>query len=111
MPQAALSDAVRQGGTLIAVKLHATIANRSCGALPEFSGGGCSSHAWGKTASSRWNPKPMASLIKMQRYADSLDFGVVAARDVLRDPTAFAGAMREAFAELLALRTRAGGTT
>jgi WS/DGAT/MGAT family acyltransferase len=48
--------------------------------------------------------------VTVQSYAGSLDFGVIAARDVLRDPGAFAGAMREAFAELQALRRRAGST-
>jgi WS/DGAT/MGAT family acyltransferase len=49
--------------------------------------------------------------VTVQSYAGSLDFGVVAARDALRDPAAFAAAMREAFAELQALHRRAGGTT
>ena len=49
--------------------------------------------------------------VTVQSYAGSLDFGVVAARDALRDPAAFAGAMREAFAELRALRGRTGSTT
>ena len=33
--------------------------------------------------------------VTVQSYAGSLDFGVVAARDALRDPAAFAGAMRD----------------
>jgi WS/DGAT/MGAT family acyltransferase len=41
-------------------------------------------------------------------YAGSLDFGLVAARNAVRDPAAFATAMREAFAELQALRKRGG---
>jgi WS/DGAT/MGAT family acyltransferase len=49
--------------------------------------------------------------VTVQSYAGSLDFGVVAACDALRDPAAFAGAMREAFAELQALRERTGRTT
>jgi WS/DGAT/MGAT family acyltransferase len=49
--------------------------------------------------------------VTVQSYAGSLDFGVVAARNALRDPAAFAGAMREAFAELQALRRRTGRTT
>jgi len=49
--------------------------------------------------------------VTVQSYAGSLDFGVVAARDALRDPAAFAGAMREAFAELQALHRRAGRAT
>ena len=48
--------------------------------------------------------------VTVQSYAGSLDFGVVAARDALREPAAFAGAMREAFAELEALHGRAGRT-
>jgi diacylglycerol O-acyltransferase / wax synthase len=44
--------------------------------------------------------------VTVQSYAGSLDFGVVAARDALRDPAAFAGAMREAFTELQALHGR-----
>jgi WS/DGAT/MGAT family acyltransferase len=48
--------------------------------------------------------------VTVQSYAGSLDFGVVAAREALRDPAAFAGAMREAFAELQALHGRAGAT-
>ncbi len=46
--------------------------------------------------------------VTVQSYAGSLDFGVVAARDALPDPAAFAVAMREAFTELQALRARAG---
>lgn len=46
--------------------------------------------------------------VTVQSYAGSLDFGVVAARSALGDPAAFVAAMREAFAELQALRTRAG---
>jgi hypothetical protein len=49
--------------------------------------------------------------VTVQSYAGSLEFGVVAARDALRDPTAFASAMREAFAELQALRRRTGRAT
>ena len=49
--------------------------------------------------------------VTVQSYAGSLDFGVVAARSALRDPAAFVGAMREAFAELQALHTRAERTT
>ncbi len=49
--------------------------------------------------------------VTAQSYAGSLDFGVVAARDALRDPDAFAGAMREAFTQLQALRGRAGRAT
>ena len=48
--------------------------------------------------------------VTVQSYAGSLDFGVVAARNALRDPAAFVGAMREAFAELQALHGRAGRT-
>jgi diacylglycerol O-acyltransferase len=43
--------------------------------------------------------------VTVQSYAGSLDFGVVAARDALRDPRAFADAMRAAFDELAAART------
>jgi len=46
--------------------------------------------------------------VTAQSYAGSLEFGIVAARDVLRDADGFARAMREAFAELQALRGRAG---
>jgi hypothetical protein len=49
--------------------------------------------------------------VTAQSYAGSLDFGVVAARDALRDPPAFAGEMRDAFAELRALPRQAGTTT
>jgi WS/DGAT/MGAT family acyltransferase len=49
--------------------------------------------------------------VTVQSYAGSLDFGVVAARDALRDPAALAAAMREAFAELQVLHRRAGGAT
>ena len=49
--------------------------------------------------------------VTVQSYAGSLDFGVVAARDALRDPTAFADEMRDAFAELRALPRQAGTTT
>jgi WS/DGAT/MGAT family acyltransferase len=45
--------------------------------------------------------------VTVQSYAGSLDFGVVAARSALRDPAAFAGAMREALAELQAPPKRA----
>ena len=48
--------------------------------------------------------------VTAQSYAGSLDFGVVAARDALRDPTAFADEMRDAFAELRALPRQAGTT-
>jgi WS/DGAT/MGAT family acyltransferase len=48
--------------------------------------------------------------VTVQSYAGSLDFGVVAAREALRDPAAFAAAMRETFAELEALHGRAGRT-
>jgi len=48
--------------------------------------------------------------VTVQSYAGSLDFGVVAARDALRDPTAFADEMRDAFAELRALPRQAGTT-
>lgn len=41
--------------------------------------------------------------VTVQSYAGSLDFGVVCARDALRDPGAFAGAMRAAFDELAAV--------
>jgi diacylglycerol O-acyltransferase / wax synthase len=46
--------------------------------------------------------------VTVQSYAGSLDFGVVAARSALRDPNAFVGAIREAFAELQALRRHPG---
>ncbi|MGZ8203925.1 MAG: WS/DGAT domain-containing protein, partial [Burkholderiales bacterium] len=46
--------------------------------------------------------------VTVQSYAGSMEFGVVAAHNALRDPAAFVGAMRAAFAELKALRTRAG---
>jgi hypothetical protein len=46
--------------------------------------------------------------VTVQSYAGSLDFGVVAARDVLPDAAAFAGAMRDAFVELRSARKRAG---
>jgi WS/DGAT/MGAT family acyltransferase len=49
--------------------------------------------------------------VTVQSYAGSLEFGVVAARDALRDADAFVAAMREAFAELEALRRRAGSPT
>jgi diacylglycerol O-acyltransferase len=42
--------------------------------------------------------------VTVQSYAGSLDFGVVGARDALRDPRAFADAMRAAFDELAAAR-------
>jgi hypothetical protein len=45
--------------------------------------------------------------VTVQSYAGSLDFGIVAARDVMPDPAGFAQAMREAFAELAARRRRA----
>ena len=45
--------------------------------------------------------------ITVQSYVDSLDFGVVAASNVLPAPDAFVGAMRDAFAELRGLRQRA----
>jgi WS/DGAT/MGAT family acyltransferase len=48
--------------------------------------------------------------VTVQSYAGSLDFGVVCARDALRDAGAFAGAMRAAFDELAAVRVSAGGT-
>jgi WS/DGAT/MGAT family acyltransferase len=48
----------------------------------------------------------LALNVTVQSYAGSLDFGLVAARDVVRDPAAFASAMREAFAELRAMRRR-----
>lgn len=44
--------------------------------------------------------------VTVQSYAGSLDCGIVAARDTLPDPAGFAQAMREAFAELAALRRR-----
>ena len=46
--------------------------------------------------------------VTVQSYAGSLEFGVVAARSALRDPDMFVGAMREAFAELQALRKPPG---
>jgi hypothetical protein len=49
--------------------------------------------------------------VTVQSYAGSLDFGLVCARDALRDPGAFAGAMRAAFEELAMLRRSAGRTT
>jgi WS/DGAT/MGAT family acyltransferase len=49
--------------------------------------------------------------VTAQSYAGSLEFGIVAARDALRDTAGFARAMREAFAELQALRGRAGSAT
>ena len=49
--------------------------------------------------------------VTVQSYAGSLDFGLVAARDVLPDPAAFAGAMRAAFVELRAKRKRTGLST
>jgi hypothetical protein len=50
----------------------------------------------------------LAVNVTVQSYAGSLEFGIVAARDVLRDTDGFARAMREAFAELNALRGRTG---
>jgi WS/DGAT/MGAT family acyltransferase len=49
--------------------------------------------------------------VTAQSYAGSLEFGIVAARDALWDTDGFARAMREAFAELQALRGRAGSAT
>ncbi|HEX6975018.1 MAG TPA: wax ester/triacylglycerol synthase family O-acyltransferase [Vicinamibacterales bacterium] len=46
--------------------------------------------------------------VTVQSYAGSMEFGVVAAHSVMRDPDAFVGAMREAFAELQTLRAQAG---
>ena len=48
--------------------------------------------------------------VTVQSYAGSLEFGIVAARDVLPDPAGFAQAMREAFAELEPLRRRTTGS-
>jgi WS/DGAT/MGAT family acyltransferase len=45
--------------------------------------------------------------VTVQSYVNSLDFGVVAARNALPDAAAFVGAMRDAFAELHALRRHA----
>ncbi len=53
----------------------------------------------------------LAVNVTVQSYAGSLEFGIVAARDALRDTAGFARAMREAFAELQALRGRAGSAT
>jgi len=53
----------------------------------------------------------LAVNVTAQSYAGSLEFGIVAARDALRDTAGFAHAMREAFAELQALRGRAGSAT
>jgi hypothetical protein len=49
--------------------------------------------------------------VTVQSYAGSLEFGIVAARDTLRDTAGFARAMREAFAELQVLRGHAGSAT
>jgi WS/DGAT/MGAT family acyltransferase len=49
--------------------------------------------------------------VTVQSYAGSLEFGIVAARDALRDTAGFARAMRAAFAELQALRGHAGSAT
>jgi len=48
--------------------------------------------------------------VTVQSGAGSPDFGVVAARSAMRDPSAFVGAMREAFAELAALPRRPPGS-
>lgn len=48
--------------------------------------------------------------VTVQSYAGSLDCGIVAARDALPDTAAFARAMRDAFAELEALRRRSTGS-
>ena len=46
--------------------------------------------------------------VTVQSYAGSLEFGIVAARDALRDTAGFARAMRAAFAEVQSLRGHAG---
>lgn len=46
--------------------------------------------------------------VTVQSYAGSLDFGVVAARNAMRDATAFVAGMRETLAQLQALRTHPG---
>ena len=48
--------------------------------------------------------------VTVQNSAGSLDFGVVAAQSALRDPAAFAGAMRESF-DAIAAATQTTGKT
>jgi WS/DGAT/MGAT family acyltransferase len=50
----------------------------------------------------------LALNVTVMSYAGSLDFGLVAARDAVPDPGAFAAAMRDSFTELQAQRKRPG---